>query len=140
MVSTCEDYCQAALSSLVERGLDANVTGERLWDQVIDSTFRSWNGHLALWNKWGVAVLKSVEYKEFSGFIAARNSAVHGLGVLTRVQQRSATAQTEIRSAGLTIVGDRVIIDRMALRQCRDKSTEFITYLDRNLALELAKL
>jgi len=133
MVSACEDYCQAALTELVERGLAANVTGERLWDAVIDSTFTSWTGHLQLWGRWGVEVLKSDEYKEFQGFIAARNSAVHGLGELTRIQRRKSKVQDEIRSAGLKISGTRVVIDEVGLGLCASAAIKFVTYVDREL-------
>ncbi len=139
MVSTCEDYCQAALTALVEHGLKpANATGELLWDHVVESTFTSWNAHLQLWRRWGVEVLKSPEYKALAGFIAVRNSAVHGLGEMTRVQQRSAQAKKDIASTGLKVAGNRVIIDEAALRSCRTVCADFMRYLDRQLLALMA--
>ena len=130
MVSVAEDFCQAVLDHLVLAGVSTNLTGRWLWDEVATRAFMSWEAHLALWSQWGVDVPKATAYKEFKGLIDARNSAVHGLGELTRVQQRKPGVVDRIRSGGLTVAGTRVVIDDSALETCRQRSSDFIRFMD----------
>jgi hypothetical protein len=131
MVSVSEDYCQAVLDELVVIGVKSNSTGQWLWDQVATRAYMAWDSHLGLWARWGVDVFKSSEYKDFDGLIEARNAAMHGLGELTRVQQRKKGTVARIRGGGLKVLGTRVQIDDGALRTCRARTIDFLRYLDR---------
>lgn len=130
MVSTTEDYCQHAISELVERGLGSNHVGSLLWDDAVQSKFTSWDGQLRVWSLLGVDVGKSAEWKAFEPFTHVRNAAVHGLGELTRVQQRSPKALSAIQATGIAVVGTRLTIDEAALKDCRDAAAAFIRWLD----------
>jgi hypothetical protein len=131
IVSTAEEFGSSLIARLIENEMPrTNIASENLWNLAIGTSFRSWETQLPLWKWFGVAVAASGEYKSLDGFIAARNSAMHGMGTLTRIQLRNNNTRTAIESCGIGFIGNRVIIDENAVRLCRMRAVEFVLWLD----------
>lgn len=67
------------------------------------------------------------------GYIQARNTVQHGLGMLTDQQlsrrRRNQTLE-QLSSADIPVLGDRVVVDEMVVANCRKACEQFIVELD----------
>jgi hypothetical protein len=75
----------------------------------------------------------SNDYGAVCGFAEARNAILHGLGHLTRMQQRPnrlPRIKQDLAAAGIGLDRTRVLIEEAELVACTERSCLFISWLD----------
>ncbi|WP_344064410.1 hypothetical protein [Terrabacter lapilli] len=93
-----------------------------IWEEVAIDTTRTWEAQKQAFKKWHQI---SPDWLQLEGLAEVRNAVAHGLGTLTRRQQRShSSTMTKINRTGISIVNDEVVLEEQdlvsAARACRD--------------------
>jgi hypothetical protein len=105
-----------------------------LWEGALSRAEGAWGPHVAAWKNWhGLKVVEASSYQSLSAFVVARNSIMHGLGQLTRLQTHRDGGRKVIRQlelVGIHVNGIRLVILPGVLRKCADTAKEYISWLD----------
>jgi hypothetical protein len=135
IVSISEQFSVSRLFSLVESRLDGSTDmALRVWEQSQDSIESSWDRQAGAWNTYAQIRIKAhASFKALDPFIEVRNAVMHGLGHLTRRQQRRAQSLVPtLVAAGITVDGTRLTLERVNVVDCREVTVAFIEWLDRS--------
>lgn len=133
MVSVSEQFSVSRLFNHVESSLEGSTDmAFLLWEQSQGSIESSWERQAAAWNTYAQLSIKAhASFKALDPFIEVRNAVMHGLGNLTRRQQRRAQSLVPtLAGAGITVDGIRVALNTANVKDCRDVTVAFIEWLD----------
>jgi hypothetical protein len=132
LVAIAEDFSIGHFVDIVEPLLPSDPVVATLWDAELDRSGDTWHQRNALWKRY-----KNVIYSAFpqsdplDGFIEARNSIAHGLGGLTRKQQRKWDSTTgKLRHASIRVEGESLVLDATHVEQCAIVVKAYIGWLD----------
>lgn len=134
LVGTQQDHAVVDLLSIAEHFTTARVL--RLNHEITERDVATWEERKnTLRNSFGVD-LEDVEtfpdWPPLLGFVEARNALQHGLGTLTArqlVRWRALTLR-RLADAGISMMGDRVVIEDQTVRDCHSCAEAFILTLD----------
>lgn len=133
MVSVSEYFSISRLFEFIESRLDGSTEmAYQIWEESQGGIETSWERQVQGWSKYAsVSIKADPSYTSLSPYIEVRNAVMHGLGSLTRRQQRrAATLVPELARAGISVDGTRVELSRDDVLACRDATVAFIEWLD----------
>jgi hypothetical protein len=102
---------------------------------VKENEILSWEKRITAWDRHtGIKLEKTIaDWPVLRGFIEVRNALQHGLGHLTDMQlgpKRHDEVLSWIGKTGVTLHGDLVRVDELAVERCRRVCAEFVVSLD----------
>jgi hypothetical protein len=113
-----------------ERAVDPTADPIRtlIWEQVAIDTTRTWEAQKDAFKKWHQI---SPNWLELEGLAEVRNAVAHGLGTLTRRQQRShSSTMTKINRTGISVVNDKVVLEEQDLISAAKACRALISQID----------
>ncbi|WP_181771605.1 hypothetical protein [Amycolatopsis pittospori] len=100
---------------------------------VADAELRSsstWSDRKVAFSRYHTFSIETFgRWSQFDAGIDVRNAIAHGLGSLTR-RQRNQKTRAKIRSIGVVLVDDRIVLGTTALDRCYVICRELILYVD----------
>jgi hypothetical protein len=133
LVAIAEGFSISKLVETTERKLPADRIVELLWDSEFERSGDTWDSRYRLWERLHEIPRGDFDDRDaLDGFIAARNSIVHGLGELTRQQLRGRKKTvSRLGHARIKVMADeRLDIDSTHVEQCAVVVKHFIAWLD----------
>jgi hypothetical protein len=102
---------------------------------VMDATTKpvegTWAGKRSFISTWfGEDLSGAAWWKQWMGFVDARNAWAHGLGRLTSRQVENQETISNLKAAGLSVVGAKVVGDADDVRRCARSAVEVIDWVD----------
>lgn len=85
---------------------------------------KNWTG-----KSWG----DKAWFREWLGYVEARNAWAHGHGTLTRMQQGRTDVLDLLKSADVGVSGTRVLLSALDVRRCGDSALRLVGELDEML-------
>ncbi|MFW5469532.1 hypothetical protein ACOCJ4_05740 [Knoellia sp. CPCC 206435] len=94
----------------------------KVWEQVAIDVTRTWEAQKDAFKKWHTI---SPNWLQIEGLAEARNAVAHGLGTLTRRQQKGrSSTMTKINRTGIAVTNDQIVLEERdllaAAKACRD--------------------
>jgi hypothetical protein len=133
LVAIAEDYSVGQLIDVTEARLSSNSIVQALWDSELERSGETWARRLDLWRSYYKVEIRSSfsAYAELRGFIEARNAIAHGLGELSRKQQRDrARTIGRLANANIQLHGNALVITSLHVERCAVVVGSFIEWLD----------
>ena len=97
----------------------------------------TWAGRRTFIRLWlGADLSGAAWWKQWMGFVEARNAWAHGQGSLTSRQQGNQEVLANIKQAGLAVSGTRVSADAEDVRRCARSAVEVIDWIDQRVRRE----
>lgn len=131
MISITEAFCVDRLLELaVEEVLPArNNIRTLIWDKASTSAVSTWPAIQEAYKNWFNV---KPSWARINQLIEVRNAIAHGLGQLTRIQRaKRESTVTKVAQAGISLKGDRIVLEEVNLLQAKDACVELISEVDR---------
>ncbi|WP_457226607.1 hypothetical protein [Mycobacteroides abscessus] len=105
---------------------------------VMDATTKpvenTWAGKRSFISAWFDEDLSGASWwKQWMGFVDARNAWAHGLGRLTPRQVKSQETLSNLKAAGLSVLTSRVVGNADDVRRCAKSAVEVIDWIDQRV-------
>jgi hypothetical protein len=95
----------------------------------------TWAGKRSFISTWfGEEVSGASWWKQWMGFVDARNAWAHGLGRLTSRQLKNQETMSNLKIAGLSVLASKVVGSADDVRRCAKSAVEVIDWIDQRVA------
>lgn len=131
-MAIADEYTFGLLVDLTEARLGTDSVTEVLWEFYIERETDSWKRRFGSWKALhGVSIPSFPRYDRLLGYIEARNAIAHGLGSLTRKQQKSKDKTiAHLRAARIGLTDLRLALVEDHALECAALIRAFIEWLD----------
>jgi hypothetical protein len=130
MISITEAFCVDRLLDLAEKEVAPTDSSVRnlIWQRSSVAAVSTWPSIQATYKTW-YSIRPS--WTRINQLLEVRNAIAHGLGRLTRVQKSHAKATIgRITQAGVTVVGDLVVLEEPDLQYVRQVCVDLVSEVD----------
>jgi hypothetical protein len=117
--------------------LSAN-TADPIPKIVMDATTKpvegTWAGKRSFISTWfGQDLSGASWWKQWMGFVDARNAWAHGLGRLTSRQLKSQETMSNLKAAGLSVLASTVVGSADDVRRCAKSAVGVVDWIDQRV-------
>lgn len=133
LLSITESFCSDRLLEEVERIIapSRHKTVSEVWDRVAISATNTWAEQQKAYKELLGVTLTSSDWKSVEQLAEARNAVAHGLGRLTRRQQRNQqSVHAKLASCGISVRNGQIIVNDSVLFNAAQTCRSFIERLD----------
>lgn len=103
----------------------------QIWAKAATSAISRWVDQEAAYKSWLAVTAADVNWKPMHQLAEGRNAISHGLGHLTRQQQRDAdSVKAKLSAVGVPLIAGRVVLDEVVLANAASQCRTFIAQID----------
>lgn len=139
LASITESFCADALIAAAERlgRPGSSTTMQAIWEESVINATRTWAAQQKAYKDW---LDVRIKWTAVDDLATARNAIAHGLGSLTRQQQRSHVAvKAQLSRVDITLNGLDLVLTDQSVRGLALKCRTFILELDAAIEARLQK-
>ena len=133
LLSITEAFCADRLLAEVERIVDRvpHQSLRAVWERSAILATNSWADQQAAYKEYLGVSLENNDWKSIERLAEARNAVAHGLGKLTRRQQRNRqSVVARLNVCGIDVEDGRILLSGNVLLQAAQTCSQFVHKLD----------